>query len=275
MINSRYVCFDNKFYTEDQPIFKLNRAMKYGDGVFETIRIIEGHLKYLNFHLERMRKGLQLLEINVSNADLKNLEVCINQLLIKNEIEKGGLLRIIAQRRGLGKYTPESNNVLFYLETEDSLQNGYVLNKQGLKIDISKKIKIYPTSFSPYKSLNAIPYVLAAKEKEESKFDELLLLNTKEMLVEATSSNLFIVNNGKVITPNLSDGGVSGIMRRVIINKIKHHNFTFEEREIEVKELVDAQEVFLTNAVHGIQWVGAYQAKRYFKKLSSFLIKEL
>ena len=94
---SNYVCYDNKFYEENKPIFRLNRAMKFGDGVFESIRVVSGKTKYLDFHLERMQQGLNALEIDCSQGDIEILKVCIEQLLIKNEIERGATLRIIAQ----------------------------------------------------------------------------------------------------------------------------------------------------------------------------------
>ncbi|MBL4707581.1 MAG: aminotransferase class IV [Flavobacteriales bacterium] len=148
--------------------------MKFGDGVFETIRIINGQAKYLEFHFERLKRGLELLEINCTSSELDQLEVCVSQLIIKNEIEKGGILRIIAQRAGLGKYTPKTNRVFFYIESERLRINSYELNKKGLKLGISQKVKIDYSKFSEHKTLNAIPYVLAAKEKYEGQFDELV-----------------------------------------------------------------------------------------------------
>jgi branched-chain amino acid aminotransferase len=269
---SNYVCYDNKFYEEDNPIFKLNRAMKFGDGVFESIRVVSGKVKYLDFHLERMKKGLNALEINCSKGDLEILKVCIEQLLIKNEIERGAVLRIIAQRSGLGKYAPESNQVFFYLETDRISDNSYVLNDKGHKLGLSQKVTIYPTQFSGLKTLNSIPYVMAAKEKQESKFDELILLDPKGFLVEGTSSNLFLIKGNVAYTPHLKHGAIEGIMRRVVMNKLNFLGFEIKEISLEPSDLEEAEEVFFTNSVQGIKWVSSYSKKRYFKKVSHKLV---
>lgn len=272
---ANYVCYDNKFYEEDQPIFRLNRAMKFGDGVFETIRVISGKTKFLEFHLERMQKGLKALEISCTKGDIEVLKVCIEQLLIKNEIERGAILRIIAQRAGLGKYTPESNKVFFYLETERISEEFYSLNSKGLSLGVCQKVAIYPNQFSGFKTLNSLTYVMASKERAESSFDELVLLNHEGSIAEATSSNIFLVKGKTVFTPHLKEGGVSGIMRRVIINHLKREGFEVVETVLSLDDLTKAEEVFMTNSNTGIRWVGSYNSKRYFKKVSERLINLL
>ena len=272
---SNYVCCDNKFYEENKPIFRLNRAMKFGDGVFESIRIVSGKVKYLDFHLERMRKGLKALEISCSKGDIEILKVCVEQLLIKNEIEDGAILRIIAQRAGLGKYTPESNEVFFYIETERLNQNSYTLNKGGYNLGFAEKVMIYPNQFSGLKTLNSLPYVMASKELKESKFDELVLLNDSGFLVEGCSSNLFLAKGKKIVTPGLNHGCISGVMRRVAINKLIQMGFQVEQSDIVPSDLEEADEIFFTNSVQGVAWVSSYAKKRYFKKVSSKLIEQL
>jgi len=272
---SNYVCYDNKFYEENKPIFRLNRAMKFGDGVFESIRVVSGKTKYLDFHLERMQQGLNALEIDCSQGDIEILKVCIEQLLIKNEIERGATLRIIAQRSGLGKYAPESNQVFFYIETERLSTDNYTLNREGHKLGISQNVTIYPSQFSGLKTLNAIQYVMAAKEKEESNFDELILLDADGYLVEGTSSNLFLIRQNIAYTPHLKHGAIEGVMRRVVINKLKQLGLEVKETSIETSDLEQAEEIFFTNSIKGIQWVSSYSKKRYFKKIASTLVEQL
>lgn len=274
-MNVNYVCYDNKFYLEDEPIFKLNRAMKFGDGVFETIRIVSGKPKYLDLHLERMQNGLKTLQINCSKGDVELLKVCIEQLIIKNEIDHGGVLRIIAQRSGLGKYAPELNQVFFYSETERVKDEVYKLNTKGLKLGVSEQTMIFANQFSNLKTLNAIPYVLAAKEKVESNFDELLLLNSNNKLVEATSSNVFFVLKDRVVTPSLKTGCVAGVMRSIVIDELNEMGLKVSEEEFGLEVLNEATEIFTTNAISGLQWVSSYQSKRYFKRKVLDLIKRI
>tara|TARA_B110000046_G_scaffold52102_1_gene58205 strand:- start:73817 stop:74641 length:825 start_codon:yes stop_codon:yes gene_type:complete len=272
---SNFVCYDNKFYEENKPIFRLNRAMKFGDGVFESIRVVSGKVKYLEFHLERMQKGLKALEISCSPGDIEILKVCIEQLLIKNEIERGATLRIIAQRSGMGKYSPESNQVFFYIETDRLSSDSYILNRDGYKLGISKNVTVYPSQFSGLKTLNSIPYVMAAKEKEESNFDELVLLDANGFLVEGTSSNLFLIKGDVAYTPHLKHGAIEGVMRRVLLNKLKQLGFKIKETSLEPSDLEQAEEIFFCSSIQGVAWVSSYAKKRYFKKISSKLVDQL
>ena len=269
---SNYVCYDNKFYEENKPIFRLNRAMKFGDGVFESIRVVAGKVKYLDFHLERLQKGLKALEINCSKGDIEILKVCIEQLLIKNEIERGAIVRIIAQRSGLGKYAPESNQVFFYIETDRVSTDNYALNQDGYKLGISQNVTIYPTQFSGLKTLNSLQYVMAAKEKEESDYDELILLDANGFLVEGTSSNLFVSKGNVVFTPDLKHGAIRGVMRRVVINKLGQLGYQVKQTSLGLADLEQADEIFFCNSIQGVTWVSSYSKKRYFKKISTKLV---
>lgn len=272
---SNYVCYDNKFYEENKPIFRLNRAMKFGDGVFESIRVVAGKVKYLDFHLERMQKGLKALEINCSKGEIEILKVCIEQLLIKNEIERGAILRIIAQRSGLGKYAPESNQVFFYIETDRVSTDNYALNQDGYKLGISQNVTIYPTQFSGLKTLNSLQYVMAAKEKEESDYNELILLDANGFLVEGTSSNLFVSKGNVVCTPDLKHGAIGGVMRRVVINKLSQLGYQVKQTSLGLADLEQAEEIFFCNSIQGVTWVSSYSKKRYFKKISTKLVELL
>ncbi|MFT6165864.1 MAG: branched-chain amino acid aminotransferase [Vicingaceae bacterium] len=249
--------------------------MKFGDGVFESIRVVAGKVKYLDFHLERMQKGLKALEINCSKGEIEILKVCIEQLLIKNEIERGAILRIIAQRSGLGKYAPESNQVFFYIETDRVSTDNYALNQDGYKLGISQNVTIYPTQFSGLKTLNSLQYVMAAKEKEESDYNELILLDANGFLVEGTSSNLFVSKGNVVCTPDLKHGAIGGVMRRVVINKLSQLGYQVKQTSLGLADLEQAEEIFFCNSIQGVTWVSSYSKKRYFKKISTKLVELL
>ncbi len=270
-----YFCLNNKFYITNQSSLSINRAMRFGDGVFETIRLVNGTPKYIELHLERLEKSLKALKIESSKAKMEQLRVCINQLLIKNEIEKGGILRIIAFRSGQGKYLPNENTLSFYIETEPLGLNTYSLNKKGLSIGIAKDVRLVHNQFSSMKTLNSLPYVIASKEREESEYDELILLNNEGRIAEATSSNIFLVFKDKVVTPPLVEACIEGVMRKVIIGALLSQNIVLDERPINIDELMKADEVFFTNAVNGLKWVSAFHTKRYFRKISTFLTSKI
>lgn len=269
-----YICYNNKFYAEKEAVFQLNRAMKYGDGLFESIRIIDGRPKYLDFHFHRLQKGLAVLKIDFSQQMWNEIRICLTQLLIRNEIEKGGHLRLTVFRGGKGKYTPTDNSLEYCIEVSTLDNNQYQLNTKGLSIDLSEAV-FTKSPFSNFKTLNSLPYVMASLEREEKGKDELILTNAEGGIVEASSSNIFLVMGKKIVTPSLSEGCLDGIMRRVVISKLCSMDYVVEERSVNKVELEEADEVFLTNASKGIQWVGSYGSKRYFSKLSKSLLPHI
>jgi len=270
-MNSLYRCFNNRFYPEEEAIFGLNRAMKYGDGLFESIRIIDGRPKYLDFHFQRLQKGLSALKIDFSQAKWNEIQTCLTQLVIRNEINRGGSLRLTVYRGGEGKYTPSENGLEYCIEARSLEVNQYQLNAKGLTIEISD-FPLPKSRFSNFKTLNSLHYVMASIEREEKRVDELVLLSAAQKVIETTSSNLFLVIGNKVITPPLSEGCLGGVMRRVVISKLSSMEYTIVEGSISLSELEQADEVFLTNASKGIQWVGSYRNKRYFNKVAKQLL---
>ena len=120
-------------------------------------------------------------------------------------------------------------------------------------------------------------YVLAAQLAKKEGWDECILLNDSESISEAIHSNVFLVKGEKIITPHLDSGCVNGVMRAYVISMLDDANF--EEREVEAKELEEADEILLTNAVRGIQWVREFNGKVYTNKkaveLTASLNKEL
>ena len=111
--------------------------------------------------------------------------------------------------------------------------------------------------------------------KTQNKLDEVFLLNQNGFLCEAGSSNIFVWYQNHLYTPALSEGCVEGVMRQVMINIAKKNNIAITEAQINPEILYEADEVFLTNASRGIQWVMGYGVKRYFNKVSKMLLDEL
>jgi branched-subunit amino acid aminotransferase/4-amino-4-deoxychorismate lyase len=128
---------------------------------------------------------------------------------------------------------------------------------------------------SGFKTLNAQLYVMSALYAREKGFDEALLQNSKFSIIEATSSNIFIVSNGVLYTPTLDDGCIAGTMRMNVINLALENKIKVYECTLNPHNLLSADEVFLTNAIRGIEWVVAYKTKRYFNEMSKKLLNIL
>ena len=145
----------------------------------------------------------------------------------------------------------------------------------GKVIDIYTDVKKDPHRYAGFKTLNTQLYVMASIFGEEKGWDDTLIQNTKQAIIEATASNLFLVSNGVLYTPALTDGPVGGTMRMNIINIALENKYKVYECTINPQNLLTADEVFLTNAIRGIEWVSSYRSKPYQNIVSGKLIELL
>lgn len=246
-----------------------NRSFKYGDGLFESIRIINGKAMLFDKHFLRLKKGMEILQLDLTvthnEEDFRNN---ITELAQKNSALESGRARLTVFRNEGGLYTPSNNNASFLLEVERSNLKGYELNEPGLTISIYDEIKKPLNKLSCIKSNNCLIYIMAGLWKKKNNLDDCILLNEKGNICEATTSNLFIVKDKVIYTPALSEGCVKGVMRQYIIDKAKENNISVVEDSLNTDNLKEADEVFLTNAVNGIRWVAAFGGKRYFNMVS-------
>jgi len=253
-----------------------NRAHLYGDGLFESIRVIDGHPINLEQHLNRLFEGMKVLKMKKPDPfSIAFFEREIQTLLTRNEIEQGARIRLSIDRAKGGTYLPTNNEVDYIIEAYPHQQNSFELNKSGKKIDLYPDIKKTVNFLSSFKTKNCLIYIMARLKAEEIGMDDLLIMNEKSGIIEATSSNLFIVSNGVLYTPGLDSGCLGGTMRMQIINLAIREQIKVYECNISPQHLLSADEVFLTNAIHGILWVQSFRSKTYTHTVSSEMVNLL
>lgn len=253
-----------------------NRGHLYGDGVFETIRVMHGKPLNMENHIKRLIEGAKALKIRPSvffNEEFFTEK--IGELLQKSSLNEGARCRISLDRMSGGNYTPSSNEATYFIEVYPLENNHFELNSKGLEVDLYTDLKKNKTSLSNYKTKNALLYVLAGINAQERKLDDVLIGNDKGAILESSSSNLFVVSNGVLYTPGLDEGCLAGTMRMQIINLAVKHGIKVYECTIFPQNIIAADEIFLTNAIKGVTWVSGYRTKRYFnstaRKLVAFL----
>lgn len=251
-----------------------NRAFQYGDGLFETIRIISGKAILLDRHFQRLNNGLNRLKIK-NHLDFRSFSVEVEKCIQVNKINMGGRLRITAFRESGGYYSPTDNKLGYCMEVQALSQETYELNSQGLGVDICEDIELPIDQFSNLKTLNALPYVMAGIYKKENGLDDVLLLNSEGNICEGNSSNVFLVAGNTLLTPSLDQGCVAGVMRSLILEIAENAGMRVVQARVRAEEMEIAEEVFFTNAIKGIQWVGAFRKKRYFNSTSKKLMAAL
>lgn len=265
-----YILFNDEFFEKEAPILKVgNRAFKFGDGLFESMRMANGKLQFPELHADRIKATMKALKMDGYNLlDEYFLKTKTSELARKNKIHANGRFRLSVYRDGEGLYTPETNKVGYLLEVKPLETPTYELNKKGLIVDVYDEITKPLNKLSNFKTSNSLPFVMAALYQKQHRLDEVLLLNQNGFLCESTSSNLFVVYQNQIYTPALSEGCVGGVMRNVIMRLAKQHQLPLIEAQINPQILNEAEEVFLTNAIGGVRWVMGYGRKRYFNEVS-------
>jgi len=272
-----YVFHRGEYIAENQAnIAKDNRAFRFGDGCFESIRVVNGVALYLEAHFARAMDTLRALKIDIPHTcTLDTLRNQVQGLLQRNQIHAGGRVRITFYRRSTGFYLPKSNDLSYFIEAEPMLDNEFNLSPVGKNVDIFTDLKKDVNRLSVFKTLNTQIYVMAALHAQEKGLDDALIQNSRMALIESTSSNFFIVSNGVLYTPQLQDGCVGGTMRMNIINLALANQIKVYECTLNPQNLLAADEMFMTNAVRGIEWVSSYRTKRYYNQMSRRLVNML
>ena len=274
---SKYILFNDEFVEAEQAVVKAsNRAFKFGDGLFESMRMCNGKLQFAEQHADRLRAGMKALKMEgYALLDEYFLRQKTTELLKKNRFNGNVRFRLTVYRDGEGLYTPQSNKVGYLLEGIELEQASYELNQKGLIIDVYDELTKPINKLSNYKTSNALLYVMAGLYQKQHRLDEAILLNQQGFLCESTSSNLFVVYQKQIYTPALSEGCVAGVMRSIVLQLAKTHNFPLIEAQINPEILNEAEEVFVTNASTGIRWVMGYGRKRYFNEVAKMLSAKL
>jgi branched-chain amino acid aminotransferase len=271
-----FINFNGEVLPQDTKLVTINnRAFKYGDGLFESMRLIKSQLKFADLHAARLQKGMKALKIEGhSQMDTWFLKEKAEELARRNKI-KNGRLRLTVFRDSDGLYTPLQSKMGWCLEIKPVDEPRYFLNPKGLIVDVFSDLPKPTNYLSNLKTCNSLVYVMAGIFKTQNKLDEAILLNQSGFLCEASSANVFIYYQNHLYTPALSEGCVEGVMRQVIIDIARQINIPVTEAQINPDILYEADEVFLTNASRGVQSVMGFGIKRYFNELSKRFVDEL
>ena len=271
------IIFNGKILNQQDIQFNtIKREINFGDGFFETIRIVNGDVLFIESHLKRIFKALKILKIsNSENFNSEIIKAKIKELLLYNKIDSGGRVKIYFFRSGLGTYLPVTNEISFIIECFHLENNLYQLNKKGFLVDIFYDYQKQINNLSAFKTSNSLLYVLASIYANDNDLNDTLILNEKKYIIESSNSNIFLFLKDSIITPALNSGCIAGIMREEIIKIINFLDIKIIERDITLEDLMNSKEIFLTNVISGINWVGGYKKTRYYNTLSKKIIKEL
>ncbi len=246
-----YYCLQGKMLKKDCTAVSclLDRGLLYGEGLFETIKVSQGRLLFLEKHLKRLVNGCAVLGINVSREELL---ASLQETMQLNKITEGSLRLTVTGGEKTGDFSePNPRGNYFITGQKGNLYSptDYLQSYKGLISSIKRN------PFSPVvylKSLNFLENVLAKKEALIAGYQEALFLNTSGFLTEGSITNLFIVKDGKIFTPAVECGLLAGITREVVIDICKKNSNPAIEGHFLLTDLLEADEAFLTNSLLGI-----------------------
>jgi branched-subunit amino acid aminotransferase/4-amino-4-deoxychorismate lyase len=252
-----------------------NRSFRYGDGCFETMKAINGRIIHANEHFERFFHTLDLLQFdkpNYLNADY--LTEHITKLLQQNGHTKLARLRLTLFRGNGGLYDAENHFPNYIIQSWNLNESNNKLNENGLVIDFYRDATKNVDQFSAVKSNNFLCYAMAALWAKKNYLNDAVLLNPYHKIADTTIANIFIVQNCIIKTPAISEGCVNGIMKNYMVQCLKKEAISFEETSLTTNDLLQADEVFLTNSIYGIKWVKQCGNSTYTLNVAARLHKQ-
>lgn len=237
---------------EEAKVSIFDRGFLYGDGLFETMRAYAGKVFRLNLHLQRLFHSAQIISLPIPKT-LRELEEAVYETLKANNL-KDAHLRLTVSRgegeRGLDLPLSLHPNIIIVAKPLSPYPERWY--EEGLRAVVVRVRREKDSALSRIKSLNYLPNILAKLEAKERGADEGIMLNRDGHLTEATVSNIFLISQGKLLTPSLRSGPLPGITRKTVIELAPALGLEVSEREIKLSELMEAEEAFLTNSLREV-----------------------
>ncbi|RFM26133.1 aminotransferase class IV [Deminuibacter soli] len=253
-----------------------NRSFRYGDGFFETMKMLNGVLVLGRLHMERLFASLDtLLFQKPPLLTAESLQEEVLRLVQKNRHQRAARIRITVFRGDGGLYDAENLHPNILIQSWELPPAAGRFNENGLVTGVYTRARKAADDFSHVKSNNYLCYVMAALWAKQQQLNDALLLNTGGRLADATIANIFVVHEGIVKTPAITEGCVGGVMRRHLLAAMHAAGIPAQETRLEPEVLREASEVFLTNSINGIRWVHAVNDQHYRHKVSFMLYNEL
>ena len=265
---SNTILFNGQFKSADTAVLQhSNRGFNYGDGVFETIRVINNEVLFWEDHYFRLMSSMRIMRMEIPQEfSPEKLEEDIRSLIKENELtDKPARVKLNVFRKSGGYYTPTSREIDHLISVTEIESAFYQFPQQDhYQVELFKDHYILSGLLSSIKSTNKAVNVLAGIYAEENGYDNCLLINESKSVVEAINGNIFLVKDGIVKTPPLSDGCLNGIVRKQIIDIVKNNDdLELQEASVSPFELQKADEFFITNIIKGIIPISKYRKKDY------------
>ena len=272
MVNINGVISEN-----DIQLTVSNRSFLYGDGVFETLKIVNNKILFFEDHYFRLLASMRIIRMQIPMSfTLEYLEEQVLALVNRQNIQDSARVRLTVFRNEGGYYSPLDNKVSFVIQGSALPSPSFTFTPVDFEVDLYKDFVVTKQLLSTLKTNNKLIQITASIFAQENGLDACLLINEDKNVVEAANGNLFMLLDNQLITPPLSEGCLNGVMRKQILKLAKElDGIEVVEKPISPFELQKADELFITNVIVGIQPITKYRKKTFDQKLSAQLLEKL
>jgi branched-chain amino acid aminotransferase len=262
---------------EEENLLTQNRAFLFGDGVFETVKIINNKILFLEDHYFRLMASMRVVRMEIPmNFTMEHFEEQILNLVQQKGISASARARITVFRNDGGLYLPKTNEISYLIHASQLESRVYALNTDQYEVDLYKDFYVTKQLLSSIKTTNKMINVTGSIFAHENGLANCLLINDAKNVVEGLQGNLFMLAGKKLITPPISEGCLNGIMRKQILALAKKvEGIEVVEEIISPFDLQKADELFLTNVIMGIQPITKYRKKEFTSNLAHLLVQKL
>lgn len=269
--------FNGNIVPQDTTLLTQNRAFLYGDAVFETVKIVESKILFLEDHYFRLMSSMRVVRMEIPmDFTMEYFEEQILSVVNSNGLAKSSRARVTVYRNDGGYYLPKTNTISFLIHVSGMEKGLYSFEKEEYEVDLFKDFYVTKQLLSSIKTTNRMLNITASIFANENGLDNCLLLNDSKNVVEAIQGNVFMLMGNKLITPPVSEGCLNGVMRKQIL-AIANSIDTLEvvEEIISPFDLQKADELFVTNVIKGIQPITKYRKKDFDVTVSKVLLEKL
>ena len=271
------VNFNGNIQENSSILIENNRGFLFGDSVFETIKMLDNKVLFLEDHYFRLMASMRICRMEIPmNFTMEYFESQILNLIQSLNNSNSYRIRFTVYRDSEGFYLPKSRNVQFIVTASSLDSNLYVFGKEHYEVELYKDFYVSKQLLSTLKTNNKMLQITGSIFAEENGYANCLVLNDEKNVVEALQSNIFMKTGNVVSTPPVSDGCLNGIMRKQILEILKKiEGIEVKETSISPFDLQKADELFLTNVISGIQPITKYRKKEYTTEFASDVLKRL
>jgi branched-chain amino acid aminotransferase len=263
---------------ENSTVFvESNRGFLYGDSVFETIKVLDNKVLFLEDHYFRLMASMRICRMEIPMSfTMEFIEEQIIKLVETLPKANSFRTRFSVFRNSDGFYSPVSNEVEFIVVAIPLENELYKIEKENYEVELYKDFVIPKQLLSTLKTNNKMLHITGSIFAKENDYDNCLVLNQDKNVVEALQSNLFMKMGNVITTPPVSDGCLNGIMRKQVLELLKKtEGVEVREASISPFDLQKADELFLTNVISGIQPITKYRKKDYTTDFAEQLLIKL